>query len=244
MKKKYRIVSVLLTVILLMSVFVAPVAAGRENGRGRGEERGRGRQSARQIQYLDAEVRVIDGQPVLRYETEDGYADIPFDLPAYAISADGQKVAVERQGDAILLPTEDGFEAVPLKDFSVVMMNGQIMLLAEVNPIWKLLPIALVKVGLAGFTVHPHFVDSFVKRFINKGIPITTGIANIVTVLVSGQRFVDTGTGRRVVFHAGLRMAVVIARTSRTLITVMDDVNIHIKMNRKVSPWIPHNWNW
>jgi len=237
-KKKIRVVSMLLTVVMLMSAFVTPVAAGQRNGRGQE------RQNEQQIQYIDAEVQVIDGQPVLRYETEDGYADIPFEIPAYALSADGQKVAVQRQGDAILLPTEDGFEAVPLKDFSVVMMNGQIMLLVEANPIWKLLPIALVKVGLAGFIVHPHFVYSFTKRFINKGIPIATGIANIVTVLVSGQRFVDTGTGRRVVFHAGLRMAVVIDRTSRTLITVMDDVNIHIKMNRKLSPWIPHNWNW
>lgn len=234
MKTKMRLVSLLLTVVMLMSAFVTPVAAGQGNGRGQ----------ERQIQYLDAEVQVINGQPVLRYETKDGYADIPFDLPAYAISAEGQKVAVERQGNAILLPTEDGFEAVPLKDFSVAMMNGQIMLLAEVNPLWKLLPIALVKVGLAGFTVSQHFVDSFVIRFINKGIPITTGIANIVTVLVSGQRFVDTGTGRRVVFHAGLRMAVVIDRTSRTLITVMDNVNIHNKVTRKLSPWIPHNWNW
>ncbi|MBS3887571.1 MAG: hypothetical protein KGZ56_11010 [Dethiobacter sp.] len=238
MKKKFRIVSMLLTVVLLMSAFLTPVAAGQRNGRGQE------RQNEQQIQYIDAEVQVIDGQPVLRYETEEGYADIPFAVPAYALSVDGQKVAVERQGDAILLPTEDGFEAVPFKDFSVAMMNGQIMLLAEVNPIWKLLPIALVKVGLAGVTLSPHFVDSFVKRFINKGIPIATGIANIVTVLVSGQRFVDTGTGRRVVFHAGLRMAVVIDRTSRTLITVMDNVNIHNKMTRTVDRWIPHNWNW
>ena len=97
---------------------------------------------------------MIDGQPVLKYETEDGYADIPFEIPAYALSADGQKVAVERQVDAILLPTEDGFEAVPLKDFSVVMMNGQIMLLAEVNVIW-LIPAVLIaaRVILGGLVV-------------------------------------------------------------------------------------------
>ncbi|MBS3885832.1 MAG: hypothetical protein KGZ41_00455 [Dethiobacter sp.] len=34
MKKKFRIVSMLLTVVLLMSVFVTPVAAGQRNGRG------------------------------------------------------------------------------------------------------------------------------------------------------------------------------------------------------------------
>ena len=34
MKKKFRIVSILLTVVLLMSAFVTPVAAGQGNGRG------------------------------------------------------------------------------------------------------------------------------------------------------------------------------------------------------------------
>ena len=121
MKKVLRKLSMVLTIVMVMSAFAVPAAAGQENGAGRRNV------TAPEIQYLDAEVRVIDGQPVLRYETEDGYADIPFEIPAYALSADGQKVAVERQGDAILLPTEDGFEAVPLKDFSVVMMNGQIM---------------------------------------------------------------------------------------------------------------------
>ena len=147
-KKKFRIVSILLTVVMLMSAFVTPVAAGQGNGRGQE------RKSESQIQYLDAEVQVIDGQPVLRYETEDGYVDIPFEIPAYALSADGQKVAVERQGDAILLPTEDGFEAVPLKDFSVVMINGQIMLLAEVNAPW-LIPVVLIaaRVILGGLVV-------------------------------------------------------------------------------------------
>jgi len=58
-KKKFRVVSMLLTVVLLMSAFVTPVAAGQGNSRG--QERGQGRQGE-QIQYLDAEVRVIDGQ--------------------------------------------------------------------------------------------------------------------------------------------------------------------------------------
>ncbi|MBS3983069.1 MAG: hypothetical protein KGZ41_04645 [Dethiobacter sp.] len=34
MKKKFRIVSMLLTVVLLMSAFLTPVAAGQENGEG------------------------------------------------------------------------------------------------------------------------------------------------------------------------------------------------------------------
>jgi len=49
-------VSVLLTVVLLMSAFVTPVAAGQGNGRGQE------RQNEQQIQYIDAEVQIIDGQ--------------------------------------------------------------------------------------------------------------------------------------------------------------------------------------
>mgnify|MGYP004702530357 CR=1 FL=1 len=243
-KKKIRIVSMLLTVVLLMSAFVTPVAAGR--GSGRGQERGQGRQGE-QIQYLDAEVRVIDGQPVLRYEAEDGYADIPFDLPAYVISADGQRVAVQRHGDAILLPTEDGFEAVPLKDFSVVMMNGQIMLLAEVNPIWKLIPVAIGKAtmamlksafaaaGLNGFTFSFHFVERFVLRLLSS--------ADVITVIRTGQRsFWDPVRDTRVIYHSGLRMAIVVDRNTRHLITVMDEVNLSSKL--RAGTWIRRTWNW
>ena len=56
MKKKFRIVSMLLTVVLLMSAFLTPVAAGQRNGRGQE------RQNEQQIQYIDAEVQIIDGQ--------------------------------------------------------------------------------------------------------------------------------------------------------------------------------------
>ncbi|MBS3983229.1 MAG: hypothetical protein KGZ41_05475 [Dethiobacter sp.] len=33
---------------------------------------------AQKIQYLDAEARVIDGQPVIKVETEEGYASYKF----------------------------------------------------------------------------------------------------------------------------------------------------------------------
>ena len=39
-----------------MSAFVTPVAAGQGNGRGQE------RQNEQQIQYIDAEVQIIDGQ--------------------------------------------------------------------------------------------------------------------------------------------------------------------------------------
>ena len=153
MKKSLKMISVVLTVILLLTVFVTPVAA-RQRG-DRGESRGRGRQNAREIQYLDAEVQLINGQLVLRYETEKGYVNIPFDMHFYALSDDGQEFPLKRQDDAILLPTEDGFEAVALEDFSVVMIDGQLMLFTEVNPVW-LIPIkaaVIAALKMAGVTI-------------------------------------------------------------------------------------------
>jgi len=138
MKKSLKMISVVLTVILLLTVIVTPVAAKQRGDRG--ELRGRGRQNAREIQYLDAKVQLINGQPILRYETEEGYVNIPFDMPFYILSDDGQELPLRRQDDAILLPTEDGFKAVGLEDFSVVMIGGQLMLFTEVNPVW-LIPI-------------------------------------------------------------------------------------------------------
>ena len=46
---------------------------------GRGvTDRGQERQSEQKIQYLDAEVQIIDGQPVIKVETEEGYASYKF----------------------------------------------------------------------------------------------------------------------------------------------------------------------
>ena len=89
--------------------------------------------------YLDAEIKVIDGQPVMTYETEEGYEEISFslsDLGDYAY-ADGQKMLLQTQGNSILVPREESPVAVPIEDFCVVMVDGQVALMAEENPrIW------------------------------------------------------------------------------------------------------------
>ncbi len=99
------------------------------------------------VKYLDVEIKVIDGQPMFVYETEKGYEKIPFsmsDLGGYAC-ANSQKVPLRTQGNNILVPTEEGLVAVPIEEFDVVMVDGQIALLAEVNPAW------VVPVGMAIF---------------------------------------------------------------------------------------------
>ncbi|MCL0106673.1 DUF4258 domain-containing protein [Peptococcaceae bacterium] len=73
-------------------------------------------------------------------ETEEGYYEkIPFsmsDLGAYAY-AEGQKVPLKTQGNSILVPTEEGPVAVPIEEFCVVMIDGQVALITEENPAWK-----------------------------------------------------------------------------------------------------------
>jgi len=182
-KKKFRIVSVLLTVVLLMSAFVTPVAAGRENGRGRGEERGRGRQSARQIQYLDAEVRVIDGQPVIKVETKEGYASYEFPWPDVAVAlGDGEKIALERQGNHFMLPTSDGFEKISIEEFQVALVAGQIMLVTNVNPWWTI-PVAVAIAALK-----------------KAGVAVTTATIKAATLLIVAGKRVSAATVNAVVW--------------------------------------------
>ncbi len=134
MKRKIsKVVSGILTVTLLVSVFVTPVAAGQENGRERRNV------PIPEIQYLDAEVQVIAGQPVIVVENEEGYVHVPF-----ALSGD-----VLVQGNGVVVQTEDGSVVVPLEEFEVVGANGQAMLVAEVNAL-IVVPILVGALGGAG----------------------------------------------------------------------------------------------
>lgn len=146
MKKKVRTVSVLLAGILLMSsTFATPIAAGQGNGRGQEKQR------AQQVQYLDAEIQVIDGQPMLKVETKEGYASYEFPWPEAAI-VDGREVTLERQGNYFLLQTDDGTEKVSIEDFQVAMVAGQLMLVTSVNPWWKV-PVAVATAALKAANV-------------------------------------------------------------------------------------------
>ena len=97
------------------------------------------------IEYLDAEIKIIDGQPVFVYETETGYEEIPFSLSELGYAyADGQKMPLQIQGNSILVPTEEGPVAVPIEEFCVVLVDGEVALIAEENPFWKVFAARLV----------------------------------------------------------------------------------------------------
>ncbi|MBT9148196.1 MAG: hypothetical protein DDT32_01966 [Syntrophomonadaceae bacterium] len=138
-RRVFKVVSVMLTVILLVSVSVTSVAAGQGYGR---EQRN---VPTPEIQHLDAEVRVIAGQPVIVVENEGGYVHIPF-----ALSGD-----VLVQGNGVVVQTEDGSVVVPLEEFEVVVVGGgQLALVAEGNPIFTLIFFAVgAKLGAKYFPV-------------------------------------------------------------------------------------------
>jgi len=95
---------------------------------------------------LDAEVQVIDGEPVIKVETKEGYTSYQFPWPEVAV-VDGKEVALERQGNYFLLPTADGNEKVSIEEFQVALVAGQLMLLTSVNPWWTV-PVAVATAAL------------------------------------------------------------------------------------------------
>ncbi len=146
MKKGFKLVSVLLTVTLMMLFFVTPVAARQGDNQGRGQDR----QTARHIRYLDAEVKVINGQPVIVVETKKGYVNVPLVLSG-EVFVDGRAVPARLQGNGLVVPTEDGDMVVPLEEFEPVVVGGQMVLVAEENPIILLFIFAgAVAGGVAG----------------------------------------------------------------------------------------------
>ncbi|MCL0049718.1 hypothetical protein M1N04_01305 [Peptococcaceae bacterium] len=109
------------------------------------------------------------------YETNEGYEKIPFsmsNLGDYAY-ADGQKVPLKTQGNNILVPTEEGLLAVPIEEFDVVVVDGEIMLIAEENPFWKVpIAVALKKAGVKVTTQTIKIVKRVVEEVEEKtGVP-------------------------------------------------------------------------
>ncbi|MCL0049737.1 hypothetical protein M1N04_01400 [Peptococcaceae bacterium] len=145
---RFKVLAVVVALALVMPMVMMPVGAAYAQEKCFYER----------VKYLDIEIKMIDGQPMFVYETEKGYEKIPFsmsDLGGYAY-ANGQKVPLKTQGNNILVPTEEGLVAVPIEEFDVVMVDGQIALLAEVNAAW-VVPVGmtifaatqLAKVGIA-----------------------------------------------------------------------------------------------
>ena len=71
---------------------------------------------------------VIEGEE--KYGEE--YLFIPLELPETILAtSDGQIVELDVKDNSVLVPTEDGMVLVPIEDFCVVLIDGEIVLVAE-----------------------------------------------------------------------------------------------------------------
>lgn len=136
-----KVVAMLVALAMIFSV-VPGMAATVEAGNESWEE---------EIIWLDAEIKVINGQPMMVIEGDEEYGEeyffIPLELPEVALfTVDGQEKGLEVKDNSVLVQTEDGIVAVPLEDFCVVIVSGEVMLIAEVNPILE----SIIFYGLVG----------------------------------------------------------------------------------------------
>lgn len=126
MKRIYRLVSIALTIIVLAAVHATPVAAN--NGRPRGLVR------LGDSRYVNAEVRATDGRTMLVIETRETEIQVPVVLSG-VVFVDGRAVPASLQGDGLRVQTDGGSVHIPLEEFEVVVVDGRLMLKAEVNPL-------------------------------------------------------------------------------------------------------------
>jgi|GEM_PF-1299505 len=273
MMKSLKMISVVLTVVLLLTVFVTPVAA-RQRG-DRGESQGRGRQNAREIQYLDAEVRLINGQPVLKYETEEGYSVLEFPWPELAI-VDGKEQTLVRQGDSFLFQTADGYEKIHIEEFEVALVSGYLVLAAKVNPL-KLIPLAVVTGALVAAGIKISTSTIFIAATLilsNQAVNFANVAAQYKTKLISAaqqagisiqtvphviERAINRGVNipdMITIMTSGQRFIDVTRNNSRIVYhsglrmyividrTVNRLITVVVNADLKDWRWIPQNWNW
>ncbi|MCL0078032.1 hypothetical protein M1N61_03175, partial [Peptococcaceae bacterium] len=89
---RFKLIAVIVAIALIAPMVIMPVGAAHAQEKCFYER----------VKYLDIEIKVIDGQPVFVYETDEGYEKIPFsmsDLGGYAY-ANGQKVPLKTQGNS------------------------------------------------------------------------------------------------------------------------------------------------
>ena len=67
---KFKLIAVIVAVALIAPMVIMPVGSAYAQEKCFYER----------VKYLDIEIKVIDGQPVFVYETEEGYEKIPFSM--------------------------------------------------------------------------------------------------------------------------------------------------------------------
>lgn len=129
MKVLVRLTSVLMTVVVLMTALASPVTAN--------QGRRQGQVLVGDARRVEVEIRQIDGRPMLVVETRKGVFGVPVILAGSAF-VDGVEVPFSFHGDNVLVQTDGHPIYIPIKDFDVIMRDGQLMLKAEVNPVFTI----------------------------------------------------------------------------------------------------------
>lgn len=73
----------------------------------------------------------------------------------------------------------------------------------------------------------------FAQKAIERGISAVTA----ARVLMFGKKAIDNDTGARVIYHSGLQIAIIIDKTSNTLVTIYQGPF-------KSWRWVYRNWSW
>ena len=156
---KFKVLAVVVAVGLVMSMVMMPVGAAQAQERGKGTNKEiKPGEVIGAINSSGAEIEIMEnGTPVMVVEVkkEDEEIYIPLTLPSTVEAkniTDGSKITVEVDGNYLLLPHGEEIERVCISEFEVkkVKGNGQVVLVGEVNPVWKAFLAKLFWTALSG----------------------------------------------------------------------------------------------
>ena len=138
--------------------------------------------------FCGAEIEIIDGLPfiIIESENECNYMLLSlFDVKD--MIADDVLITVEVDGNYLLIPTEEGIKRVCISEFDVEIVEGQLMLVHEVNPIFTfLLGVTIFKAASFGWKLGQTYKVGTIGNAI---------ISGTCVVIVGGLAFVtDTVT--------------------------------------------------
>ena len=86
--------------------------------------------------------------PFIVVEIEKKYAHIPYILSDYKeIMVDSTSIIVEVDGTYLLIPTKYGIEQTCISEFDVKLVNGELVLVHEVNPVFEIGGITVIVSG-------------------------------------------------------------------------------------------------
>jgi hypothetical protein len=99
--------------------------------------------------FCGAEIEIINEMPFIVAEIEDEYINIPLSLSdTKDMMANGVSITVEVNGNYLLIPTEEGIERTCISEFDVNIIDGQLILVHEMNPLFTIgLALLIAKYG-------------------------------------------------------------------------------------------------